>query len=232
MQLRLQTIPAERREFAERLTRARASKGLGFSETPQSVLGEIHLAYGQVWGLYDEDGPEPDEMLGGFIIHNLAMFPQSYPRPDLTYLRPESVVECSELWALAPGAARIARHAGFILAGLISAQAVLAYVMVKPRDTTSLYKNFSRVGEPINWHYVKALDGTDAWGQAMVLEGLALEMTVQVATAISFESFDGRCLQFRNPFPIVPRINRRRAPRTVPALEGLRAAGNIVQARR
>ncbi len=231
MQLRLQSTSAERREFGERLARARASKGLGFCETEHSVIGEIHLNYGQVWGLFDETGPEPGEMLGGFIIHNLAMFPQSYPRPDLTYLPPESVVECSELWALAPGAARIARHGGFILAGLINARAVLAYVMVKPRDTTSLYKNFSRVGEPINWHYVKALDGSDAWGQAMVLEGLALEMTVQVATAVSFDSYDGRCLQFRNPFPIVPRMGRR-IPRHVPGLEGLRATGRVLQVRR
>jgi hypothetical protein len=226
--MRLQNTPAERREFAERLRRARNAKRRGFCETPQSALGEIHLTYGNVWALFDEGGPEPQEMLGGFVSHNLAMFPQSYPRPDLTYLPPQSVVECSELWALAPGAARIARHAGFILAGLLNARAILAYVMVKPRDTTSLYKTFSRVGEPINWHYVKAFDGSDAWGQAMVLEGLALEMTVQVATALSFESFDGQCLQFSNPFPIAPRTNRG-TPRRLPALDRVRATDRIVQ---
>jgi hypothetical protein len=231
VQLRLQTTPTERREFAECLARARASKGLGFSETPLSVLGEIHLTYGQVWALFDEEGMEPDQMLGGFIIHNLAMFPQSYPRPDLSYLAPESVVECGELWALAPGAARIARHAGFILGGLINARAILAYVMIKPRDTSFLYKNFSRVGDPINSQYTRALDGSEVWAQPMVLEGLALEMTVQVATAVSYESFDGRCLQFRNPFPIVPRINRR-IPRQIPGLEGLRASGRVLQVRR
>ena len=64
----------------------------------------------------------------------------------------------------------------------------------------------------------------------MVLEGLALEMTVNIATAISFESFDGQTLQFRNPFPIVPKINRRiplRAP-SVPEVRGNR----VVQLRR
>jgi len=195
--------------------RARASKGLGFVETSQSVLGEIHLNYGEVCALFDETGPEPDEMLAGFVIHNLAMFPQSYPRPDLTHLPPEHVYECGELWALAPGAARLVRHAGYILAGLRKAQAIMVYVMIKPRDTSSLYKTFTRVGPPIQWHYVKGIDGTPAWGQAMVLEGVALEMTVNIATAVSFESFDGQTLQFRNPFPIVPRINRR-TPRYVP----------------
>ena len=212
------------------MVRARAGRGLGFSETAQSVLSDVHLNYGEVCALYDEDGSEPHEMLAGFVIHNLAMFPQSYPRPDLTHLPPEHVYECGELWALAPGAARLMRHAGYILAGIRSAQAILVYVMLKPRDTSSLYKTFTRVGPPIQWHYVRALDGTPAWGQAMVLEGLALEMTVNVATAISFQSFDGRILRFRNPFPIVPKINRR-IPLRVPGMQEVRS-NRVLQFRR
>ena len=137
-------------------------------------------------------------MLAGFVFHNLAMFPQSYPRPDLTHLPPEKVYECGELWALAPGAARLVRHAGYILAGLRRAQAIVAYALLKPRDTSALYKTFTRVGPPIEWHYVRGIDGSRAWTQAMVLQGAALEMTVNVATALSFESFDGQNLQFRN----------------------------------
>ena len=134
-------------------------------------------------------------MLAGFVIHNLAMFPQSYPRPDLTHLAPEHVYECGELWALAPGAARLARHAGYVLAGVREAKAILVYVALKPRDTTFLYKTFARAGEPIPWHYITSLDGTPHWAQPMVLEGLALEMTVDVATAVCFESFDDQTLQ-------------------------------------
>ncbi|MGA7760304.1 MAG: hypothetical protein WCA59_01075 [Candidatus Binataceae bacterium] len=212
------------------MVRARAGKGLGFSESPRSVLGEIHLNYGEVCGLYNEDGPEPEEMLAGFVIHNLAMFPQSYPRPDLTHLSPEHVYECGELWALAPGAARLARHAGYILAGLRKAKAILVYVALKPRDTTSLYKTFARAGEPIPWHYITSLDGTPHWAQPMVLEGLALEMTVNVATAVSFESFDDQTLQFRNPFPIVPKINRR-IPLRLPSVQEVRGS-RVVQFRR
>jgi hypothetical protein len=77
---------------------------------------------------------------------------------------------------------------------------------------------------------VKAIDGTPAWGQAMVLEGLALEMTVNIATAISFESFDGQTLKFRNPFPIIPKIGRRvlRHTPSAPEIRGSR----VVQLRR
>lgn len=231
MQLRLLSTQVERLEFAERLARARAAKGLGFSETALSVVGEIHLTFGQVCALYDPDGPHPDEMLGGFVMHNLATFGQSHPRPDLTYLPPEKVYECGELWALAPGAARLVRHAGFILAGIFDARAVLVYPMYKPRDLTSIYRSFSRAGEPVRWPYMTTLDGGEVWVQAMVLEGLALEMTVQVATAVSFESYDGSCLQFRNPFPIAPRMDRR-VPGHVAGIQGLRVAGRTLQVRR
>ncbi len=230
MQLRVLTSLDERREFADRMVRARAGKGLGFSETPQSVVGEVHLDHGEVYALYDEAGPEPDEMLAGFVIHNLAMFPQSYPRPDVTHLPPEHVYECGELWALAPGAARLARHAGYILAGARGAQTILVYPMLKPRDLTFFYKTFSPVGGPILSPYVKTLDAGEIWLQAMVLEGLALEMTVNVASAISFESFDGQTLKFRNPFPIVPRINRR-VPLRAPSVQEVRG-NRVVQLRR
>jgi len=197
------------------MVRARAGKGLGFSETPLSVLGAIHLDHGGVYALYDEEGSEPDEMLAGFVIHNLATFPQSYPRPDLAHLSAEHVYECGELWALAPGAAQLVRHAGYILAGLKEAQAILVYPMLKPRDLTFFYKTFSRAGAPILSPYMKTLDDGEIWAQAMVLEGSALEMTVNVATSVCFESFDGETLKFRNPFPIVPKI--RRLPLRTPA---------------
>ncbi len=85
-------------------------------------------------------------------------------------------------------------------------------------------------GEPIPWHYITSLDGTPHWAQPMVLEGLALEMTVNVATAVSFESFDDQTLQFRNPFPIVPKINRR-IPLRLPSVQEVRGS-RVVQFRR
>jgi hypothetical protein len=64
-----------------------------------------------------------------------------------------------------------------------------------------------------------------------VLEGLALEMTVTIATALSFESFDGVTLQFRNPLPIVPKINRRRLPMHAPGMQEIRGS-RVLQLRR
>jgi hypothetical protein len=61
-------------------------------------------------------------------------------------------------------------------------------------------------------------------------------MTVSIATALSFESFDGETLQFRNPLPIMPKINRRRLPTHVPGVpqaRGDEVRGNrVLQLRR
>jgi hypothetical protein len=66
----------------------------------------------------------------------------------------------------------------------------------------------------------------------MVLQGAALEMTVNVATALSFENFDGQNLQFRNVFPIVPRIGKR-VPMHAPSMQEVEIRSNrVLQLRR
>jgi len=94
MELRLLSSPADRSAFARNLVETRLSKGAGFCETGRSLVGEAHLAFGRLYALFDDQGPEPDAMLSGFVLHDLATFPQSYPRPDLTHFPPETVIEC------------------------------------------------------------------------------------------------------------------------------------------
>src|SRR6266849_7126750 len=89
MELRQLKTESERRAFARRLSEVRAMRGAGFGETHRSVIGEVHVAFSKLYGLYDERGSTPDEMIGGFAMHDLAMFSQSYPKPDLTHLPPE-----------------------------------------------------------------------------------------------------------------------------------------------
>jgi hypothetical protein len=75
-------------------------------------MGEVHVRFGRLYALFNEQGPAPEEMMAGFVAHDLATFSQSYPKPDLSHLPPERVLECGELWATTAGAARLARHAG------------------------------------------------------------------------------------------------------------------------
>jgi hypothetical protein len=227
MELRLLANQAERTIFARRLTEARVTKGAGFSETKRSVVGSVHLTYGNLYGLYDEAGPNPDEMLSGFAFHDLGSFPQSYPRPDLTHLVPERVLECGELWALAAGGARLARHAGWILAGILGAEALLVYPIVKPWNLSFMYKRFDRVCDPIAWPYARTLDGGNIFVQPMVLEGAALERTVQEAQAFGYEADGDARIRFNSPFPMCkgPQANRDgRVWREAPAAQPVQSA--------
>ena len=211
MELRLLTTDAERRTFARRLNEVRIMRGAGFSETRRSVIGEVHLAFGNLYGLYDDRELVP-EMIGGFAMHDLAMFSQSYAKPDLTHLPPEAVFECGELWAMAAGAGRLLRYAGAILGGLLKAQALLVYPIFKPWNLSGGYKYFVRMGEPIEWPYARTLDGGKIYVQALVLEGDALAAAVAEAGQYGFEMLDGGTrLRFNTPFAISgKRIDERR----------------------
>lgn len=202
MELRLLTTDAERRTFARHLSEIRIMRGAGFSETRRSLIGEVHLAFGNLYGLYDESELMP-EMIGGFAMHDLEMFSQSYAKPDLTHLPPEAVFECGELWAMAAGAGRLLRYAGAILAGVLEARALLVYPIYKPWNLTGGYKYFIRAGEPIEWPYARTLDGGKIHVQAMVLEGEALNQAVAEASQYGFEMRDsGTRLHFKTPFGI------------------------------
>ena len=214
MELRLLTTDAERRMFARRLSEVRIMRGAGFSETRRSVIGEVHLAFGNLYGLYDETELIP-EMIGGFAMHDLAMFSQSYAKPDLTHLPPETVFECGELWAVAAGAGPLLRNAGIILAGLLKAKAALVYPIFRPWNLSGGYKYFARIGEPIEWPYARTLEGGKIYVQAMVLESDALRAAVAEAGQYGFEMFDGGTrLRFKTPFGISDkRIDERRRAR-------------------
>jgi hypothetical protein len=203
MELRLLRTAAEKRTFAQRLSDIRRMRGAGFSETQRSVIGEVHLAFGNLYGLYDERASQ-HEMIAGFAMHDLAMFSQSYAKPDLTHLPPETVFECGELWAIAAGAGRLLRYAGAILADSLEAQALLVYPIFKPWNLSGAYnKFFVRSGEPIEWPYARTLDGGKIYVQAMVSEGAALSAAIAEASQYGFELLDGgKGVRFNMPFAI------------------------------
>jgi hypothetical protein len=191
MELKLLTTEHERRVFAQRLNEVRVKRGGGFSETRRSVIGEVHLAFGNLYGLYNDERELSPEMIGGFAVHDLAMFGQSYGRPDLTHLPPESVFECGELWAMAAGAGCLLRHAGIFLAGVLKVKAALVYPIFKPWNLSRVYRHFERAGEPIEWPFARTLDGRKIFVQAMVLEGAPLITAIAEAAHTGIEALDG-----------------------------------------
>jgi hypothetical protein len=212
MELRLLTTEAERRIFANRMDDARAKRGVAhFRETRRSNIGKVHLDYGQLYALFEHDNDPAENMMSGFIMHDIGTFPQSYPKPDLTHLPARSVLECGELWSYAKGAGILARRGATILAGLMQIKAILVYPLVDPWDNTVSYTqtNFVKVGERINWPYCEMLDGRPVVVQAMVLEGDALGKLIHKVFSLGFETADShRRIRFDNPFSIEPSLSQ------------------------
>jgi len=215
MELRLLSSPEERRDFAHNLVETRLIKGAGFAETARSFVGEAHLAFGRLYALFDEQGAAPNEMLSGFVLHDLASFPQSYPKPDLTYLPPDAVIECGELWAKAAGSARSTRQAAWILAGQLKVRAILLYPLLKPWNLSTFYNNgFERVGDPIEWPYIRTLEGQKMYVQAMVSEDQNLNRLVAEASRWGFEAnADLSRIVFHSPHTVSLKRLATRAPR-------------------
>src|SRR5215469_8182775 len=125
MELRLLETDIERARFRERLSEARAARGAKFRETARSRVSEIQLTFARLYGLFDES--RPDELLGGFSIHCLNEFSQSFPIPNLSHLPPSTVYEAGQLWSISHEAALGLRKASMDLLGLLQAQALLIY---------------------------------------------------------------------------------------------------------
>jgi len=111
------------------------------------------------------------------------------------------VLEVSELWSRAIGAGALARCGAAILAGLLDARAILAYLGVKPFDGTPFYRatGFVNAGEPVEYPYLETLKGESIWAQPMILEGESLAKLTRVFSQLIIETNDDHSvLRFRN----------------------------------
>jgi len=201
MELRLLTGETERKIFADRVAQIRARHGNGFKERPRSRLAEIHLSFGNLYALFENDGDPAERMIAGLMMHDLEMFPQTCPRPDLSHLPPRSVLEVGELWSRSMGAGTLARAGAAIMAGLLDARALLAYLGAKPFDGTTFYRGigFVNAGEPVEYPYLETLNGEPIWAQPMILEGEGLARLTRAFKRLIIETRDNnRVVRFKN----------------------------------
>jgi hypothetical protein len=192
MELRLLEADAERNTYRAGMLEARATKGGKFRETARSRVSEIQLTFARLYGVFDE--ADPKRLLGGFSIHCLNEFSQSFPIPDLSHLPPSGVYEIGQLWALSHEAALAIRKGSMILLGLLQARALLIYPIIIPRDTSLFYKVFRRVGPPFELPFAETVTGDKVYTQAMVLEGDDLRQQVEYASGDGFETRRGHSL--------------------------------------
>jgi hypothetical protein len=176
MELRELITESERQMFAKFMAEARSNRGAGFRETPKSRLGAAHLAFGNLYAVFETYCDGPEQMLGGFGMHDLATLPQSHPTPDMSHLPADSVFEGTELWSLSKGVAPIAASAAAAIAGILRARAILVYPICKPFDLSAPYTRFNfKPCEPVKFPYGQTNDGDEIWVRPMVLEGDKLE---------------------------------------------------------
>jgi len=215
MELRQLFAAHEREIFAKCVAEARAKHGCGARETNRSQLGKSHLSFANLYALFEKQEDPLECMIAGFSMHDLEMLPQSYPKPDLTHLPPESVFECGDFWSFAMGGGLLALYGAATVCTLLDVQAALIYALVKPWDTTKYFArvDFERVGEPFRFPYAQALDGGKVWAQAMVLQGDNLRKWTRLVAETGFEALDDcRCIRFANPFLARPSLRRSRFP--------------------
>lgn len=222
MELRLLETDAERNMYRAGMLEARATKGGKFRETARSRVSEIQLTFAGLYGVFDDAAP--NRLLGGFSIHCLNEFSQSFPIPNLSHLPPSGVYEAGQLWALSHEAALALRKGSMILLGLLQAQALLIYPIIAPRDTSLFYKVFRRVGPPFELPFAETVTGDKVYMQAMLLEGDELRRQVDLASRDGFETRRGHSLlKFAVPVMGVSKLrNRSRRPATMADPELLR----------
>lgn len=227
MELRQLTTSNERKSFGEFLVKARNTRGVGFHDTTRSRIGDSYLLFGNVYGIFENENDPLERMVGGFIVHDLATLPQSYPKPDVSHLPPRSVIECGELWSLSKGIARFAAIATAVLAGAEQTKAIIVYPIVKPIDRAAVYAqmNFVSACEPVKFPYGETTDGGEVWVQPMILQGEKLEEYIRSGFEFLFKNREGRqVLRFDRPTPAstreiqVPRPEESTPLAVVPAL--------------
>jgi hypothetical protein len=207
MELRLLVTDQERRVFADRLAQARGHLGLQFREKSRSQLAKIQLAFGNLYGLFENESDTSDKMIAGLATHDLEMFPQTCPKPDLSHLPPHSVVECSDLWSLKKGAGLMV-WCGVVVPLLArQTRAVLVYLSDSPEGNSNFYTGtgFVKAGEPGLYPYLETLDKQPIFAQAMVLQGDPLDKLARVLSRLAATaSPDSTRIRIKNSIGVRP----------------------------
>jgi hypothetical protein len=141
-------------------------------------------------------------MVAGFIMHDLLSLPQSFSKPEVSHLPPESVIEGGTLWSLSRGAAGVARQIAPVIVGILQAKAVLLYPVCKPVDLTAPHRELGFVNAcgPIPNEFARTLRGEPLWVQPLILEGERLQAYVRWGFDCLFRNDDGRqVFQVRAP---------------------------------
>ncbi len=229
MELRALNTPEQRQIFGDRLAEARGSVGIRFKEKSRSRLARIQLMFGDLYALYEDENETDEAMIAGLAMHDLEMFPQTCPRPDLSHLPPRSVLEMSDFWSLSQGAGSLVWCGAAVAVCPRQPHTVLVYLVVGEIDRTQSYRTagFVKAGEPFPYPYLETVDGGEVRVQALVLEGEALQRLIKILSRMTSKVADERgSIRMKDFLGISPRASNRG---TCPASERAAASHPAVR---
>ncbi|HTW89467.1 MAG TPA: hypothetical protein VMD75_15835 [Candidatus Binataceae bacterium] len=165
-----------------------------FKEKSRSQLARIQLMFGDLYALYEDDDESDEAMIAGLAMHDLEMFPQTCPRPDLSHLPARAVLELSDFWSLSQGAGSLVWCGTAVAVSRRQPGALLVYLVVGAIDRTQSYRSagFVKAGEPFPYPYLETVDGGEVRVQALVLEGQPLQRLIKIMSRMTAGTADER----------------------------------------
>jgi hypothetical protein len=212
MEMRLLNTESERNVFAQRLADARAGHGASYRDAGESHARNIvRLAAADIYGLFETECDGAERMIAGVALHDLAAYPQSCQRPNLSRYAPQSVLECSDHWSLSRGAGMHAWRGIAVQVVHRNPRAVLVYLAVRGSAHYGFYTamGFVNVGTPVEYPYLEESDQGRPWVQPMILEGEALAKLTSNVRRLKIETPDNYLtIRFDNSDRLRPATNR------------------------
>lgn len=204
MELRLLTSAIERDVFLTRLDQARAGHGNSFRANSQfESINQQRLDCSRLYGLFQSDAAPAAEMIAGIAMHDLRSFPQSCTAPDLSYLPPEIVVECSDHWSLSGGGGMLVWAGLAVPMRLLGVQAVLAYLAIGEGACAhaGFYESmgFVHAGPAVPHPFVENVHGEPLLVQPVIVQGETFINGMNTFSKACVEySDDARVFHLRN----------------------------------
>lgn len=147
----------------------------------------VHEQYGRSYALFESDVNEnPEHLVGGFSVHSLDAFAQSYSEPTLRGLSPSNVFEIGEMWFITRYKLRSLLKAILILSGLAQLEGLLVYPILAPQNWTLEFSEFQRVTDPLRSGHKQ-----DVWVQGMLLNAEDLRIAIRHAMREGFDVHSG-----------------------------------------
>jgi hypothetical protein len=147
----------------------------------------VYEQYGRSYALFGSNIEEDAaQLVGGFSVHSLDAFAQSYSEPELTGFSASNVFEIGELWFSASYKIRSLLKALLILSGLAQLEGLLIYPTLAPQNCTIEFIDFRRVTDPLRSGHNQGV-----WVQGMLLHAEDLRTAVKQAMREGFDVHSG-----------------------------------------